>query len=232
MKTVILACNTIRGELELAARRTSCGYDFVWVESGLHLVPGSLRKRIQEELDRLQGVDRVLLGFGFCGHAVADLESRQFELIVPRADDCITLLLGSAETRKRCSEEGGVYFLTKGWLEGEANIWREYQSTVGRYGQQRADRIYERLLSHYKFLGLIDTGAYELAALLPEVQRIAAALKLEPRVFGASAEYLDRFLTGPWDGDDFVVIPPNTRIEFSHLGLGSAAGPPPIPGAL
>ena len=51
MKTVILACNTIRDELEKSALAADCRHPFIWIESGLHLVPDSLRKRVQEELD-------------------------------------------------------------------------------------------------------------------------------------------------------------------------------------
>ncbi len=80
MKTVILACNTIRDELEKSASAADCRHPFIWIESGLHLVPDSLRKRVQEELDRISGVERVLLGFGFCGNAVAGLETRDFQL--------------------------------------------------------------------------------------------------------------------------------------------------------
>ena len=94
MSTVLIACNTIRDELEKAARETEFRHPIVWIESGLHLFPASLRRRLQEELDRLHDVERVLLAFGFCGNSVIGLASRDYELIFPRVDDCITLLLG------------------------------------------------------------------------------------------------------------------------------------------
>jgi len=124
VETVILACNTIRDELEKIAAETNCPHNFVWVESGLHLVPDSLRRRLQEELDKIDGVSRVLLAFGFCGNAVVGLKSGGYQLVIPKVDDCITLLLGSKENKDSYSRQGGVYFLTKGWLEGEANIWK------------------------------------------------------------------------------------------------------------
>lgn len=217
MNTVIVACNTIRAELEKAAAETGCGYPFQWVESGLHLRPESLRNRLQEELDGLVNVDRVLLGFGFCGHAVAGLISRDYELIIPKVDDCISILLGSRENRDRCCGSGGVYFLTKGWLEGELNIWKEYQATLERLGPDTTERIYRRMLEHYQFLGLIDTGAYELDLLLPEVDLIAATLNLKTRIFPGSDAYLKKLVAGPWDEPDFIVIPHNTQVELFHL---------------
>jgi len=224
MNTVVLACNTIRDEVERAAREVGCPYPFVWVESGLHLRPDDLRRRLQEELDRLRGVDRVLLAFGFCGNSVVGLASRDFELVIPRADDCITLLLGSKQSREECSAEGGVYFLTRGWLEGEFNIWREYQAVMERHGPERTERIYRRMLAHYRFLGLIDTGAYDVETLLPEVRYIARELKLETRVFAGSRAYLERFFSGPWDPAAFVLVPPHTTVELAHVVLGAGAG--------
>ncbi len=225
MKTVILACNTIRDELEKAATETNCPYEVVWVESGLHLVTDSLRRRLQEELDKISGVNRVLLAFGFCGNAVVGLKSGDYQMVIPRVDDCITLLLGSKEGRDRCNRQGGTYFLTKGWLEGEANIWKEYQVVLARYGPKRTEQIYQMMLGHYKFLGLIDTGAYDMSSLIPQVNEMSAALKLELLILQGTDGYLRRLLTGPWSDDYFVVIPPSTTIELEHLCLDPAIAP-------
>lgn len=229
-KTVILACNTIRGELEKAARDVGCGHEFIWVESGLHLRPDALRKRLQEELDLIRDADRVLLGFGFCGHAVTGLETRDFDLVIPKVDDCITLLLGSQENRDRCTKDGGVYFLTEGWLEGEVNIWNEYQGVLDRFGPEKTERIYRIMLAHYRYLGIIDTGAYDVDALLPRVKEISSVLDLESRVFPGSDRYLKAFFTGPYDSEAFIIVPPHTRIDLSHLGFDGFTQPSAIQG--
>ena len=222
METVVLACNTIRNELEKAVRETNCPHEFVWVESGLHLVTNTLRRRLQEELDKISGAQRVLLAFGFCGNAVVGLKTGDYELVIPRVDDCITLLLGSKEDRERCCRQGGVYFLTKGWLEGEANIWKEYLAVLERFGPERTERIYQRMLAHYKFLGLIDTGAYDLSTLLPDVNDISVTLKLELLILKGTVHFLKNFLSGPWTDEHFVIIPPLTTIELAHLGFDLA----------
>lgn len=232
METVVLACNTIRNEIEKAALDTGCPYRFTWIESGLHLVTSSLHRRLQEELDRMNGAGRVLLAFGLCGGAVTGLKTGGYQLVIPRVDDCITLLLGSAENRRRCASRGGVYFLTKGWLEGELNIWKEYQKTLSRYGPEKTERIYRIMLAHYKFLGLIDTGAYDLPGLMAQVREISAALRLELITFKGKDEYLRRLLRGPWDEDHFIVVPPCTTIESTHLHLYSSAPFSQIPAGL
>ncbi len=228
METVVLACNTIRDEIEKAALDTNCPYRFTWIESGLHIVINSLRMRLQEELDRMNGAERVLLAFGICGGAVTGLKTGNYQLVIPRVDDCISLLLGSAETKRRCADRGGVYFLTRGWLEGEANIWKEYQACQQRLGPEKTERVYRKMLAHYKFLGLIDTGAYDLPGLMPLVREISAALRLELMTLKGKDQYLRRLLEGPWNDDYFVVIPPFTTIELTHLCLDSSAPLVPI----
>ncbi len=64
--------------------------------------------------------------------------------------------------RQIVTSEIGTYFLTKGWLDNEENIWLEYQESVKRHGKARTDRIYKMMLEHYKRLGIIETGAYKL----------------------------------------------------------------------
>ncbi len=219
VKTVILACNTIRDEFAKAALETGCNHPFRWVESGPHLRPESLRLRLQEELDRISEADRVLLGFGYCGNAVTGLISRNYELVIPRVDDCISLLLGSKENRALCSKSGGIYFLTKGWLEGEFNIWKEYQAVLARFGPKRTERVFRRMLAHYQFLGLIDTGAYNLDALIPLVREIASTLKLQTRVLPGSDQYLKKLLSGPWNEDEFIILGRNTRSELGAYPL-------------
>lgn len=216
MKTIIVACHTLENELKIAIEETGCDYPVLWIESGLHLCTESLNKRLQLELDRIFNVERVLLAFGYCGNSLLELTSREAEVIFPRVDDCITLLLGSQRERKRISDEEGTYFLTKGWLEFESNIWQEYQYAIKKYGKDRAERIFKQVLSHYHRLGIIDTGSYELPDFLKLTTEIAETLKLKHEVIPGTISYLKKLLTGPWD-NEFVIIAPGDKVKLEHL---------------
>lgn len=218
MTSAIIACHTLMDELNMAIKETGCNYPVFWVESGLHLYTDSLNKRLQQELDRLSNVERVLMAFGYCGNALLGLTPPSFKLIFPRADDCISLLLGSQQARKTMSEEMGTYYLTKGWLEFESNIWQEYQHALKRYGQARTDRVFKQILAHYRRLAVIDTGAYEVPEFLAVTEKIAETLKLTHQVVPGSTRYLKKLLTGPW-GDEFVIIDPGKKITLDHLRL-------------
>ena len=88
---------------------------------GLHdLGCSPMRKRLQEVVDRVdpEQYEAVLLGYALCGTGTAGLEARTLPLVIPRAHDCIALLMGSRERYQKYFEENqGVYFRSTGWIE-------------------------------------------------------------------------------------------------------------------
>ena len=221
VKTAILACRTIRDELELAQKRTDKKYDTFWVESNLHNWPDKLNKNIQQELDKLDSYDRILLGFCVCGNSVLGLQSRGFELIMPKTDDCISLLIGSMKQKMELVQGHHSLFLTEGWLRHEANIWDEYEYTLKKYGEEITKDIMTTIYGKYDWLSIVDTGAYDLAGLLPETRRIADTFNLRHIILKGSTSYLEQLLTGPWNSERFIQIPPHSVITDSMLIIGN-----------
>lgn len=220
MKTLLLCCKTIEHEIQLAMEQTGVHYPIRWVESGLHNIPSQLTDRLRQELHALPpDTDRLLLGFGYCGNAITGLSTGSFEMIVPRADDCITLMLGSYRRRQEIMEEAGSYFLTEGWLNGERNIWVEFEHARARYGEARARKLYASMLSHYSRLAVVDTGAYDVERICPTTEMIARELGLRHEVLPGSMDLFRRLLTGPWDDDTFLTIPPNSTITAQQLRM-------------
>jgi hypothetical protein len=160
----------------------------------------------------------VLLAFGFCGNSVAGLKNGDFELIIPRVDDCITLLLGSYDRRVSAKN---TYFLTKGWLQGESNIWTDYKYSMKKYGPETGKMIMDMMLEHYTDLGILDTGAYPLDVFAEETRAIAQTLNLTHKVLPASFEYLSELLTGPWLAERFLHIAPGQEIVTGILTMGT-----------
>lgn len=209
MSTLIISCKTIEPELKAAMTMSGCTHEVLWLESGLHNTPRKLNLRLQELLDRGTGVDTVLLAMSFCGNSVVGLNTGNFRLIIPRSDDCITLLLGSLEERMK---QKATYFLTEGWLSGERNLWREYEECIRKYGREKGEWIMSAMLEHYRNLALVDTGCAARQDLEEEVRRIAEKLDLNYIRIPGTLSHLRQLLTGPWPADRFVVIPPNSTV--------------------
>lgn len=209
LNAVIISCKTIENELRTAMNQMQCHYPVLWLESGLHNWPDKLRQRIQELLDTCEAYDTVLLAMGFCGNSVVGLHTHGFRLVIPRCDDCITLLLGSPKRRLGLS---GTYFLTEGWLEGEMNIWKEYRLCVSKYGEKRGRRIFQTMLAHYQNLALLDTGCRGCEKTEPEVKKTADALNLQYIKLEGTLDQIKELLASNWPEERFILVPPNSNV--------------------
>lgn len=110
MKTVILCCASLEKEVRLAMARKEISYPLHILTDNNHDVPNRLREAIQRELDGIQDADRVLMAFGTCGGAMVGLRTGNFQLILPRVDDCLSLLMGSMEQRYAALRGGLRHF--------------------------------------------------------------------------------------------------------------------------
>ncbi len=217
MKTTLICCEMLRDEMSLAYEQTGCNYPIVWIESRLHMHPEKMAERLQQEVDALVDTQRVLFGMGFCGNALAGVRSGERELIVPRIDDCVSMLLGSHERRKGIHR---TYFFTQGWLRGKMNIIEEYEQTIQKHGEKRGKKVYEMMMGSYDAVGLLDTGAYDMGKASEQTKPFAQEMGIEHTILPASVSYLRQLLFGPWEQNKFMVVPPNTQINYEDLMLG------------
>jgi len=215
---IIIACQTLRDEVEKALQETGINYPVIWIDSGLHNYPDKLRTKLQEQIDRISNVENIILVFGYCGNALSGIYAKTAKLILPQVDDCISLLLGSVARRLELTEETKAYFLTRGWVIYENNILKEYQRCLEKYGQEKAKRIFKSMLVYYKKLMVLDTSAYPLEEVLEKAQEFADNVGLEQQVVSGTLEYLKKLLTGPWD-EDFVVLPPGQVLSLEEFGM-------------
>ena len=220
MSTVIIGCKTLENELLRAMSECGCTYDVKWVKSGLHNTPNKLTEALQDVLDSLAGnSSRVIMAIGYCGNALVGLRTGDITLIIPRVDDCISLLLGSYKNKCEHVKDNNAYFITEGWLRGERNIWCEYKYTINKYGEETGSKIFEAMFGNYKTLTILDTGCFDIPSIMGEVKAIADTLKLDHKVVPATIAYIKNLLTGPWNHTSFLVIPPQSVISQADLQL-------------
>ncbi len=221
MKTILVACETIEDEIKAAIDRLKLDYRVVWVEGGLHNSPDRLRQHIQGILDEADGLcDRLIFTLGHCGGGVNNIATGDYQTILPLADDCISLLLGSLSTRKRLSSPP-TFFLTSGWMRHENNVVTSYERSVEKYGPERAARLNKMMLKHYKRFGLVDTGTYDMQKAASRVSQLAELTGLETETLPADSAWIDQLLMGSYDDPaKFIVLPPHSQLGFeSWQGL-------------
>ncbi|MEG0309712.1 MAG: DUF1638 domain-containing protein [Eubacterium sp.] len=215
MKTrFLLACETIKDEVELIKEKWSIDIETIWMSNTLHTYPEKLRDALQEEIDKLKEVDELLFAYGNCGNGLVGLESDSATMIIPKYGDCIDIFLNKQKNLERIRTN--TYFLTRGWLDGKQGLEWEIKYNIERFGEKRAKRISEMLYKHYNYLMLIDTGAYNVKEFLPRVEKIAETLNMEPIVYQGDITPIEKLLNGQWD-EDFCIIEPGRKTTYSDF---------------
>lgn len=208
MKTKYLACETLKDEIQYILRSDTENREIIWLESGLHNFPKKLHQRLQESIEQVKDCDRLVLLFGRCGNSVDQIKNGPFELIVPRVDDCISLLFGSDRARSAYASMNAAYYLTEGWMRGERNLWVEYQHAVEKYGEEEAREIADMMYGHYRQLALLDTGIGAIGELMEKTGIIEETLGLKRCVVPATLDYLTELIRGPWNTERYYIMKP------------------------
>ncbi len=220
MNTAIIACKTLEDEVNQVVEKTGIPYRITWIESGLHNYPDRLRDTLQQRIDSITDHDYIIMLFGLCGNALLGLKSSKATMVVPKVDDCISLFLGGNEQRRRMENSSKSYYLTKGWLRYENNIWQEYQRSIEKYGLEKTRSIFRIMLKHYTHLVVIDTGAYDAKEFMKETKGIAAELGLELKIIPADLSIMTEALNHNWD-KGFALFKPGQKIMMQDMGCCS-----------
>lgn len=223
-----VACEILVREACACAARSPNVVDPVFLPKALHdMGKAGMSSRLQEAIDRVDAgrYDAILLGYGLCSNGVEGLRSRA-TLVLPRAHDCITLLLGSRERYAEVfGKNPGTYFKSPGWLErGEGavsagsgtiperlGLGKSFEELKAKYGEDNARYLAETMSGWekaYTKLAYIDTGVGDAAACRELSRREAERRGWAYEELQGSLSLLQRMVDGDWDPADFLVIPP------------------------
>jgi hypothetical protein len=216
----ILACETLKEELNLVMKSLNCRLPVFWVDSGKHAWPEKLRVSIQEAIDGLSpSYTTALLLFGFCGNAMVGIKAAGRSLVLPKAADCIPLFIGSR--RERDAYGTNIYFFTGGYINSGGSIASDTSKVFGRYGAERGLSILRKMLGHYRNFTVIDTGAFNLADVQSRVEEFARPLEIPVETIPGNLRLIAALLSGNWNADEFLVVEPGKEISFEDtLDLG------------
>ncbi|MGC9452013.1 MAG: DUF1638 domain-containing protein [Oceanipulchritudo sp.] len=224
----IIACDVL--EFEVKARLQRLGLQsraLRFLEMGKHDTPDILRKDLQAVIDELEqlGCRRLLFVYGLCSNSILGLTAKRAEMVFPRAHDCITLFLGSreryAEIHKR---EPGTYWFTPGWCRGQRVPGADYFDRLeARYREKFEDEedveylmeMEREKYAHYNVAAYTDLGDGPVEESRSQTVEAAKALEMEYRNHEGDDGLLVRLLAGPWDAEEFLVIPPGKTARYA-----------------
>jgi hypothetical protein len=231
----LIACEILFRELSYCAARSCNKIDITFLPKGLHdMGEKKMTSRLQEVINQVEPskYEAILLGYGLCSNGIRGLRA-PLPMVIIRAHDCITLLLGSKEKYKTYFEENpGTYYKSPGWVErdGDPNgnqdsittqlgMNHTYQEYVDKYGEDNARYLMEILgdgMKNYSKMAYIDTHVMPDQEYQEQTRDEAAGRGWEYETLNGDIGLLQRLLDGDWDVKDFLTIPPPHTIAPTH----------------
>lgn len=217
---VVIACAVFQHLLEELIPHELTN-QITFLDYGLHLVSLKLKKSIQDAIDSIEEPSLIILGYGLCGNGLDGIRANKHTILVPRADDCIAILLGSyKQYKEEFSKNPGTYYLTKGWLESGSDPLKEYQDLLKRYDRITAEWIMDQQYRNYRRIALIahtveDLEKYRARSL--EVAKYCEQWGMQYEEILGSDSYLKMLvkttesLNEPQE--EIIVIPPGGEID-------------------
>jgi hypothetical protein len=207
--------------------------DLEFLPKGLHDLGGkTMAARLQEVVGRTpEGLyDAILLGYGLCGNGLDGLTARHTRLVLPRAHDCIALLMGSRDRYQQYFDSNpGTFYRSTGWLERGKGLQQLTHQTLGleeplealihKYGEDNGRYLYEemsRYRSRYGKLTFIETGLEADGNFVAEAAAEAKEKGWSFERLRGDLAWLRRLVGGEWAEAEFVVVNPGQSIAASY----------------
>jgi len=206
---------------------------------GLHDHPARLRQRLQTEVDKLAaipGVTHILLAYGRCGDGLVGLRSGLVTLVLPRAHDCISILLGGPDCHEAILRENPtVYFYSPGWIRGHRvpvpdreKHTREFYTARNPDDPETVDDLLAadtELFARHDCVAYVDLTNDSVAE--NYCRGCARHLGWRFRKLNGDAALLSNLLSGPWPAAHFVVAPPGHVFALAPGGELAATATSP-----
>ena len=236
----LISCNVFLREISVAIALSPNLIDAEFLELGLHETPEILRAKLQERIDAADlesrraaaspaggAYDAIVLGYGLCGNGTQGLCARSLPIVLARAHDCCTILLGSrAAFLERFGGNLSASWSSAGYIERGSTYFRasevgrasgrglEFAELVASYGEENARYVWDTLHpeldeKELRFIEMPETAGLGYAAQMrDQAEREGKDFVL----LQGSSRLLRALLTGGWDDEEFLVVPPGRRI--------------------
>jgi len=192
----------------------------------LHVDPDKLRTTLQATIDRVEletDAEVIVLGYGLCSRGTEGVRAKRCRLVIARAHDCITHLLGSKERYANyVKQHPGTYWYSVGWNKHHVPPGKERYDQyrceyVEKYGEDNADFLMETeqaWFKSYNNAAFVHLGVGDVDQQRAYTQKCADWLGWKCDCQAGDPSLLKALLTGPWDNDRFLVVDPGQSFRM------------------
>ncbi len=223
---VVLTCAVLDEEVMHYAQAQPNLLHIEVMPQGLHNDPPKLRRDLQAMVDQLErrfAPEAIVLVYGLCSRGTEGVVARNGRLVIARAHDCITHLLGDRQRYAQyVAEHPGTYWYSTGWNKhhippGQERYDKLHQQYVEQYGADNAEYLMETEQHWFQTYDRATFVDLTVRGTEPEAQytrKCADWLKWDYDYQRGDPSLLRDLLSGPWDHERFVVCEPGQSFRL------------------
>lgn len=219
--TVILSCSSLLLHVEAAQTKMHTRFPVVNLDRRVHAEPKRMRSSILETLEALPpSCETVLAAMGYCGGSWNHIPLSR-RVVIPKVDDCITLLLHTDDTpHGNLKEAGHMYF--RDCDTGAYSIESMKEEICRTYGMEFGTSIFGSWFQNYTNADIIDTGVYDCYSeeYVTEAQKNADLIRCSLGYVEGSNRILEKLVSGQWDAQ-FIVLESGQEMTEQDFGLST-----------
>ncbi len=235
----LIGCKIIQREIASVIARTDNIVDVTLIRQDYHQTPEILRDVIQREIDEIDSnesrhtndltindIDAILIAYGLCSNALCGIRSSKYRMVIPKAHDCSTLLMGSKEAYSSYfAENGGSYVYSRGWLElGINEDEMKMERLRAEYMEKFEDEdtveyllsMEKEMLKNYDTATFLNWPGFTPPECEDTVRNIAKAHDWKYKRVDGNDSLIADLIEGNWSSDRFLVVPPGREITPSY----------------
>ena len=215
-ETVILTCSSLERYVKRAQEKMHTNYPIIVIDRIYHVEPATMKTVIWQELEkRKRKPDTILAAMGFCG-GVWDQVRAQVRTVIPRVDDCVSLLLATDDRYIPNRKESGHEDEPEKF--SVLSLLKDYRKASKEFQGLDEETLFHMWFDQYYFLDIIDTGyndCYELAY-AEQAQKNADMIHAALDYVQGSNRILEKLVSGEWD-EQFLVAEPGHLIRHGDF---------------
>jgi len=201
----------------------------IWqLPQGLHNTPDKLREALQQAVEVIETtqpeVEAIAFVYGLCSRGSEGVTAKRCKIVMARAHDCITLLVGSKERyAEYVAAHPGTYWYSPGWNKHHTppgperynKLLKQYEEKFGKDDAEYLMQTEQHWFSTYDRATFVDLGYGPVENAAVYTKECADWLKWKFDRVKGDAGLLRDLLDGNWDDERFVVLEPGEGFKMT-----------------
>jgi hypothetical protein len=220
-RIAVITCGVLRDEVAHFTRGLTHIVHVEELQQGLHNDPPLLRRELMKCIEKVETIaptaEAIVLGYGLCSRGVEGVFTRRCRLVMARAHDCITLLLGDKQRyADYAAKHPGTYWYSPGWnrchtppgKERHDKLLKQYTEKFGEDDAQFLMENEQAWFQKYDRATYVDLGVAATPEDLKYTEDCANWLGWNYDRQKGCSNLLEDLLWGRWDERRFLVLEP------------------------